>query len=278
VRAIYPYDLNAVSLPLDPQCSFAITTGTATAQINGVDNCSPSVINIQTGKWDWKKREFIPCCSPDPASFPNAVTVSTQRADVPLYFMQILGAKPRTLGATSTAVMDWVGAMKKRGGLGLALGEEYAKSGYIEIPVNDDNTDKGGWYACPPLKPTDKLLMDYLYDMDFIPYTATANEIYLQNGVCNNVLRALADDFKGATFFIPIVDKVKFNQNGKVVGFSALTIEDVRKIDGKHTIVGNARILAAAPPGLAEPGGSEAGAVGNKFTERRGCRAPPFLF
>lgn len=125
VRAIYPYDLKAASLPLAPQCSFAIDTGTATAQSNHADNYSPSVINIQAGKWDWQKRELLPCCSSDPAGFPNAVTVTTQRADVPLYFMQMFGSRPKTLAATSTAVMDWVKSLQPHRGLGLAIGQKW---------------------------------------------------------------------------------------------------------------------------------------------------------
>ncbi len=261
VRAIYPYDLNHVSLPLIPRCADAVTIGTGTAEDNEVDAYSPTVTNIQTGKWDWKKREFTACCSSDPSSFPNAVRVSTQRADVPLYFMQMFGAEPRTLGATSTAVQDWAGTLKKHGGLGLALGNDYVTEDNVEltIPVNDDTSDKGGWYASVPLKPSDSLLMDYLEGKDTIPAASPGNMVNLNNGVFHNVLAELGKNYINKWFYVPIVDKIKFNQEAQVMKWCRFTITEVGKKseDGdKHYVRGVVNILSEVPADLAEPGGS----------------------
>lgn len=265
VRAIFPYDLKAASLPLDPRCSFAIDTGTTVAQSNHTDNnLSPCVTNIQTGKWDWQRRELIPSCSSDPAGFPNAVTVTTQRADVPLYFMQMFGAKPRTLAATSTAVMDWVKSLKPHKGLGLAIGQDwYDEETELEIPLNDDNNDKGGWYAFPPYKPNDELLTKWLTGEDLIPFSTTGDSVYLQNGVMHTLLDLIQESFIGVPFACPVVDKIKFNQTAKVVGFTPFTITAIKKVNGKHIVVGKTGKLGEVPAELGIPGGENFGLLTN---------------
>lgn len=259
VRAIFPYDLKSVTGSLEPQCSFAVDTGTATAQNNKVDSYQARVVSIQTGKWDWQRREITPCCSSDPASFPNAVTVTTQRTDVPLFFMQILGARPKTLSATSTALLDWVKSLKPHKGLGIAIGQKWAQSGRLEIPLNDDTSDKGAWYAYPPYKPNDELLTNWLTGQDLIPFSTVGDVVYLQNGVMRTVLNLMEKDFVGTEFYCPVVDTVKFNQTAKVVGFTGFVVTDITKVNGKHTLVGNARMLTEAPPDIGIPGGPSFG-------------------
>ncbi|MDI6854585.1 MAG: pilus assembly protein TadG-related protein [Deltaproteobacteria bacterium] len=264
VRAIFPYDLKSASLPLEPRCSFAITTGTATAQSNRTDALSPGVSYIQTGKWDWQKRELVPCCSSDPAGFPNAVTVTTQRADVPLYFMQMFGAKPKTLAATSTAVMDWVKSLKPHKGLGLAIGKDwYKEEAEIEIALNDDSNDKGGWYAFPPNKPNDELLTNWLTGQELIPFTTAGDYVYLQNGVMHTVLDLLKQGSIGEAFPVPVVDEVKFNQTAQVVGFTLFTITAIKKVNGKHIVVGKTGRLGEVSPELGLPGGENFGLLTN---------------
>lgn len=259
VRAIFPYDFGAASLPIIPLCDLARTKGLETAGLNRTDNQPVQVADIQTGNYNWKTREFVPSCSSDPNLFTNAVRVTTRRENVPLFFMQVLGATPRTLSATSIAVMDWVGVLKPHSGLGLALGAAYAQDGYLEIPINDDSSDKGAWYATPPLKPNDGLLMDYLSGTAQIPTAAIGDTVFLNNGVFNNVIRYLADNCVGQTFLVPVVDTIKFNQEHRVVGFSTFTVTGIGKRSGKHYIAGKANILREAPPELGIPGGSNFG-------------------
>ncbi len=259
VRAIFPYDLSTATLPIVPLCDLARSKGLETANANRTDRLPVQVAEIQTGYFNWKTREFVPSCSSDPNMFTNAVRVTTHRESVPLFFMQVLGAVPRTLSTTSIAVMDWVGSLKPHSGLGLALGAAYAQDGYLEIPVNDDSSDKGAWYATPPLKPNDGLLMDYLTGNALIPMTTTGDSVFLNNGVFNNVIRYLGENCVGHTFLVPIVDTIKFNQEQTIVGFGTFTITGIGKKGGKHYIAGRANILREAPPELGVPGGSNFG-------------------
>jgi hypothetical protein len=251
VRALFPADLSTASNPVSPDCSNAVTVGEQSAQLNKTDNVATVVADIQAGRWDQVNRQFVAGCSSDPASLTNAIQVRTHRQDTPLFIMQVLGVSPKTLQATSVAVINWVGGLKKGKGFPVALAKKYAKCGEnIKIYLNDDTCDTGCWYL-PGDSSSDftgtvsKVVSDPVnYPL---PAVYKGDSVYLNNGVNTSTIQVVDSNYHGETVWLPVVDTIKLNQFMPVDGFCGVKILDVGKDNGKHYILVNPLKLTQAP-------------------------------
>ncbi len=248
VRALFPADMKSATNPVSPDCSTALTVGAQTVQWNETDKAQTVVADIQTGQWDGVNKQFVAGCSSDPATFTNAVQVTTHRQDTPLYIMQALGVSPQTLQATSVAIKDWVGGLRPGGGFPIAIGKKYHKKGDLKIYLNDDNDDKGCWFV-PGDSPSafDSTLKDLVFNQDLMPALHCQDWIYLDNGVVTSVTKYINDHYIGKTVYLPVVEEIKFNQAEKIKGFCGFTVTEVGKDNGKHYVRGDAQAITDCP-------------------------------
>jgi hypothetical protein len=107
------------------------------------------------------------------------VTVTTQKDDIPMFFMQVFGAQPASLTASSIAVMDWAGALHQGAGFVLALKADCAKTGDLKIYLNPDQDDRG-WYAKDPEKTNANMIKGYLDNPGTIPAIQKGDLINLE--------------------------------------------------------------------------------------------------
>jgi Flp pilus assembly protein TadG len=266
-RALFPADLSTVTNPVTPDCSTAVTVGTQVAHWNKTDSSSTVVADIQTGHWDMVNRQFVAGCSNSEADFTNAVQVTTQRQDVPLFLMQVLGAVPKTIQASSVAAIDWVGGLKKGKGFPVAIAQKYVQpdnntANKIDIYFNDDTCDTGCWYM-PDASASDcnttvqKVLNDPIANP--MPAVSSGQEIFLSNGVIGSGQNTIGQNYVGQTVWIPVVDTIKFNQDMPVLGFCEVLIEDQGVKKGKHFITVSLVKMAQAPGDAVEGSGKDFG-------------------
>jgi hypothetical protein len=255
-----------ITTPVNQDCSTAVTVGLQVAHWNKTDNSSTVVANIQTGHWDLVNRQFVAGCSSDDADFTNAVQVTTQRQDTPLFLIQVLGAVPKTIQATSVGVIDWVGGLKKGKGFPVAIAQKYAKTGNnIDIYFNDDTCDTGCWYM-PGTNASDctttvqKVLNDPIANP--MPAVSSGQAIFLSNGVIGSGQNAIGQNYLSHTVWIPVVDTIKFNQDRPVEGFCEVKIVDQGVKKGKHFITVKPLQLAQAPGDAVDGSGKDFGLLG----------------
>jgi Flp pilus assembly protein TadG len=265
-RALFPADLSTVTNPVTPDCSTAVTVGTQVAHWNKTDNSQTVVADIQTGHWDMVNRQFVAGCSSTDADFTNAVQVTTQRQDIPLFLMQVLGAVPKTIQASSVAVIDWVGGLKKGKGFPVAIAQKYAKLGNdIEIYFNDDTCDTGCWYmpgasASDSTTTVQKVINDPIDNP--MPAVSSGQPIYLSNGVIGSGQNTIGQNYIGRTVWLPVVDTITFNQDRIVQGFCGVEIVDQGVKKGKHFITVKPFELAMAPGDAVDGSGKDFGLLG----------------
>ncbi len=266
VRALFPADLSTVTNPVTPDCSTAVTVGTRVAHSNKTDNSSTVVADIQTGRWDLVNRQFVAGCSSDDADFTNAVQVTTQRQDIPLFLMQVLGVVPKTIQTSSVAVITWAGGLKKGKGFPVAIAEKYAKLGNdIVIYFNDDTSDTGCWYM-PGASASDcttsvqQVINDPIDNP--MPAVSSGQPIYLSNGVLGSGQNTIGQNYIGQTVWLPVVDNIRFNQDRIVQGFCGVEIvaQGVKK--GKHFITVKPFELTMAPGDAVDGSGKDFGLLG----------------
>ena len=111
VRALYPNDLTTAPANLTPNCGDALSRANSTALSNVVSGGNLKIAAIQVGRWNWSTSQFTPGCSGASADFSDAVSATTQKDDLAVFFIRALGVQPASLTATSIAVMDWAGAL-----------------------------------------------------------------------------------------------------------------------------------------------------------------------
>jgi Flp pilus assembly protein TadG len=262
-RALFPADLSTVTNPVSPDCSTAVTVGTQAAHWNKTDNSATVVANIQTGHWDLVNRQFVAGCSNSEADFTNAVQVTAQRQDTPLFLLQVLGAVPKTIQASSVAVIDWVGGLKKGKGFPVAIAQKYAQTDHnIDIYFNDDTCDTGCWYM-PGASASDctttvqKVLNDPIDNP--MPAVSSGQEIFLSNGVIGSGQNTIGQNYIGQTVWIPVVDTIRFNQDMPVLGFCEVEILDQGVKKGKHFITVSPLKMAQAPGDAVDGSGKDFG-------------------
>ncbi len=262
VRALFPDQLDTAPANLTPQCADALSRANGTALSNRVDGGNPIIAAIQVGRWDWPTSQFTPGCSADPATFSNAVMVTTQIDNLAMFFIRALGIGPTSLAASSIAVMDWVGALHPGAGFVLALKADYAKAGDIKIYLNPDKDDNGGWYAKDPAKPDADIIKGYLDNPATIPAIQKGDLINLDNGVMQSAIDAIGSSYLNKTVWLPVVDTDDFNKSATVLGFTAFLITGTGQDSGqggKKYISGAALTLNEAPGTLSDPNGANYG-------------------
>jgi Flp pilus assembly protein TadG len=274
VRALFPNDLSTVTNPVTPDCATAVTVGAQAVHWNQTDQATSVVVGQpQPGHWDAVNRTFTPGCSSDPATFTNAVQVTTHREDTPLFIIQVVGAVPKTIQASSVAAIFPPGAIK--GAFPVTITQKFVKLGkQIRIYLNSDTNpdpsepfdpllnpgDVGAWFL-PGDSSSDFLgkisqVLDGTIEM---PLLHTGDPIYMQNGVTTNLVK-LVDNLKvGDLVWLPVVEQVKYNQSDHILGFTGFKISETGQYKGKHYIQGE-------PTEMAEvPGGSSDGSIGTDY-------------
>jgi Flp pilus assembly protein TadG len=245
VRALFPADPKTATWPVVPDCSTAVTVASQVVHWNKTDQAPTVVADANTGHWDASQRTFNAGCSADNATFTNAVKVTTHREDTPLFLMQVLGAVPKTISATSIAAKLPVGGLRAGKGFPVAVGLNYVclNTPDFFIPLNNDPNDKGCWWT--PEKPVNADKLKALIETPETSMPAleihnnTIDPIYLDNGVINTALNAIKDNcITNKIVYLPVVNEIKFNQNTEIVNFVEFTITSVTTT-GKQGITGN---------------------------------------
>jgi Flp pilus assembly protein TadG len=238
-RALFPDDLQAATWPVAPDCSNAVTAGTQAAHWNQTDRATTVVADIQTGHWDAVNRTFDAGCSDANATFTNAVKVTTHRVDTPLFLIQVVGAVPKTIQATSIAAKLPVGGLKGGKGFPIAIGYDYVKENHknLRIPLNDDTSDMGCWWLPGQTAPSDfttqlkAILDDPGTNMPGLE--VKDNWIYMNNGVINAAEQIIDSQYAGKIVYLPVVQKVKYRQATQIVCFLKFQIDKTEKETGQ---------------------------------------------
>jgi Flp pilus assembly protein TadG len=279
VRALFPNDLSTVTKPVTPDCSTAVTVGLQAAHWNKTDQATTVVADIQTGNWDPVNHQFVAGCSndPNPAIFTNAVQVTTHREDTPLFLMQVLGAAPKTIAASSVAAIFPVGGIK--GAFPVTITEKFVKLGQeIRIYLNSDTNpdpsepfdpllnpgDVGAWFL-PGSSSSDFLgkisqVLDGTVEM---PLLHKGDPIYMQNGVTTSLINSVDDLKVGQLVWLPVVEQVKYNQTDNILGFTGFKITKTGQYKGKHYIQGEPTEMAEAPGASLDADGNTIGSDGS---------------
>ncbi len=210
-----------------PQCGAAMTKGQEIAGLNLVDGGDPEVASIQTGVWNWSASWFTPSCATQP--FTNALALTTRQENVSLFLMNLTGIGPVSLRASSIAVMDWVKELKPGIiAIPVTVGQKWAVGGadqQVKIYFNDEEQDRGGWYAIPP----DNVESDYLRRMIASPLAAPLSQgqsIRVSTGLHQAALNDLAA-YLNRDVWIPVVNSDTFNGTFTIEGFAALRIQNI---------------------------------------------------
>ena len=256
-----------------PQCSQAINVGTQIAQLNLSSQAAPEISAIQTGHWDWNAKTFAQGCSSGSATFTDAVSLTTCRANVPLWIMGSFGFGPYTLQTTSIGVMDYVGSLLP-GVLAIpvAVGKKWSGKGVdqgLKIYFNNENQDTGGWYAIPP----DHVSTSYLRNRIANPISQTlsvGDMVDVNTGVHNAAVGDI-DAFIGKTVWLPVLDTETFNGNFAIQGFIGFEVQgtgqdagpDDGKGGGKKYMQGVIKALVETPSNQTGPGGPNYGLLTN---------------
>jgi Flp pilus assembly protein TadG len=261
-RALFPDDLKAATWPVIPDCSNAVTVGTQVAHWNQTDQATTVVADIETGHWDLVQRKFEPGCSTTNATFTNAVKVTTQRVDTPLFIIQVLGAVPKTIQATSIAAKLPVAGLKAGKGFPVAIGKKYVHENQtLYIPLNDDTDDKGCWWLPGQTAPADfntdlKNILDH--PETYMPGLQVQDDwIYMNNGVINASEQIIDSKYHNMDVYLPVVEEIKFRQDTQIECFLKFTIDKTEKINGKHFLVGYAWNVSDCPGEIADNSASE---------------------
>jgi Flp pilus assembly protein TadG len=257
VRALFPADPKTATWPVVPDCSTAVTVASQVVHWNKTDQAPTVVADANTGHWDASQRTFNAGCSADNATFTNAVKVTTHREDTPLFLMQVLGAVPKTISATSIAAKLPVGGLRAGKGFPVAVGLKYAEQNIPNffIPLNNDPNDKGCWWT--PDKPVDAAKLKGLITNPEtnMPALEIANNkidpIYLDNGVINSALKDIGNLGLPKDVYLPVVNEVKFNQSTDIVTFIKFTIKSVTTT-GKQGITGDFGAFCYVPSDVAD--------------------------
>jgi Flp pilus assembly protein TadG len=262
VRALFPANMTTAPKPFTPDCATAVDVALKAAHWNQTDRATTVVVGQpQTGHWDPVNRTFAAGCSSDPATFTNAVQVTTHREDTPLFLMQVLGAVPKTIQASSVAAIFPPGGLK--GAFPVTITKKLVKYGeelriYLNSDTNPDPSlpfdpitnpgDVGSWFL-PGDSSSDFLgkVSDVLQGTVEMPLLHRGDPIYMQNGVTTSLVRIVENLKVGQTVWLPVVEQVKYNQSDNILGFTGFIIKSTGQYKGKHYIQGIPTVEAEAP-------------------------------
>ena len=187
-RGLWPVDLSTAT-SRDPDCANAENVARTTATKNRVDsaNLTTDEVTVEAGRWDYATKQFTPGNNANA----NGVRVTTFRANVKMFLVQVLGQAPKNMGASAIAVMDFASAVGK-GTLPIAINEAYNVPGNtIFINFTPDPGDNAGWFTDPPDTANARTLRDYINNAA-CPPLSEGEIINLQNGNDTSCLQDLA--------------------------------------------------------------------------------------
>lgn len=258
-RGLWPVDFS-LAASRDPDCTGAHVKALTTATKNRADgaNLATGEVTVEVGRWDYAAKLFTPGNSVNA----NAVRVTTFRANIHMFLVQIFGQAPRNMGAIAIAVMDFASAVGK-GTLPIAVNKDYITPGtHLFINFTPDPSDNAGWFTDPPDTANAKTIKDYI-DNAACPPLCIGDIINLQNGndtTCLQDLAAkLAENAGCWIVSLPVVATDKFNQSEPIMDFVPFKIT---KVDSSGTPKGvTGTVLTAAEFASALPGGGKAGTL-----------------
>jgi Flp pilus assembly protein TadG len=258
-RGLWPVDFSTAA-SRDPDCSGAQVKALTTATKNRADgsDLTTDEVTVEVGRWDYAAKLFTPGNSVNA----NAVRVTTFRANVQMFLVQVLGQAPRNMGASAIAVMDFASAVGQ-GTLPIAINEAYNVPGTnLFINFTPDPNDNAGWFTDPPDTANAKTIRNYINDAA-CPPLCEGDIINLQNGNDTSCLQDLAAKLaeNGGTWIValPTVATDKFNQSEPIWHFAPFKITEVKSSGTPKGVTG--RVLTAAEFASALPGGGKAGTL-----------------
>jgi Flp pilus assembly protein TadG len=244
----------------DPDCANAENVGRTTATKNRVDcaNLTSDEVTVEVGRWDYATKQFTPGNNANA----NGVRVTTFRANVKMFLVQVLGQAPRNMGASAIAVMDFASAVGK-GTLPIAINEAFNVPGTsIFINFTPDPNDNAGWFTDPPDTANAKTIRNYINDAA-CPPLCEGDIINLQNGNDTSCLQdlatKLAENEGNWIVSLPTVATDKFNQSEPIWHFAPFKITEVKSTGNPKGVTGT--VLTAAEFASALPGGGKAGTL-----------------
>lgn len=277
-RALYPNILTP-GVQYFPQCAQALAVGAAVAQSNTADGGNLAITNIQTGSWNWNTNQFLPGCNTSDPNITDAVTVTTQRANIAVFFIQVLGARASTLSARATATVDWVGGLLPGAPtIPVAIGKKYAGTGQtVKVYFSGSNQDTGGWFSTTVPVNVVTPSTDYLTNIivnNLQNSVSIGDNINVNTGVHDAAVDGGHDPsndlrkYMNQVVWLPVVDSDTFNGTFEVLGFCGLQVNQLGqdagpdnpgKPGGKKYMMGLAVPTSMAPTTFTNPGGANFG-------------------
>jgi hypothetical protein len=269
-RALYPNTLTA-GVKYYPLCDQALGVGADVTLRNKADGGDLTIGDIQTGSWTWNTNQFAPGCVASGADITNAVTVTTQKDNISVFFIQVLGARASTLSARATATVDWVGGLLPGAPtIPVAIGKKWAGTGStVKVYFNAENQDTGGWFSTTVpvnvVNPSAAYLSDVINNG--LPNEVKIHDyINVNTGVMESAHKDL-NKYVNEVVWLPVIDTETMNGTFEVLGFCGLKVQEIGQDPGpsqdpgggKKYMVGLAVPTSMAPNTFTNPGGDNFG-------------------
>jgi len=258
-RGLWPVDFSTAT-SRDPDCYNAEIKARTTATKNRADSAhlATDEVTVEVGRWDYAAKHFTPGNNANA----NGVRVTTFRANIKMFLVQVFGQAPRNMAASAIAVMDFACAVGK-GTLPIAINEAYNVPGTILfINFTPDPNDNAGWFTDPPDTANAATIRDYINNAA-CPPLCEGDIINLQNGTDTSCLQDLAHELaeQGGSWIVslPTVATDKFNQSEPIWHFAPFMITAVKSTGSPKGVTG--RVLTAKEFASALPGGGKAGTL-----------------
>jgi hypothetical protein len=260
-RGLWPQNLSTAT-SRDPNCANAVNVALTTATKNRADgaNLTTGEVTVEVGQWDYNTKQFTAGNS----SNANGVRVITFKADVQMFFAQVLGQGPKAMTASAVAVMDFVCEVGA-GCLPIAVNRDYIDPTKPPIFINftPDQVDNAGWFTDPPDPASASTIKDYI-DNAACPPLYKGQMINLNNGNdstalhdLNAKLEAVKADGGAWIVCLPVVDTDRFNQSTPITDFVGFEIQQVKATGSPKGVWG--QVLYVSEFANALPGGGKTG-------------------
>lgn len=229
-----------------PSCSNALDACQRVVAANTADGGTLSLnpdTDVIFGTWDLASRTFNPIGCGNP-NLVTAVRVIT-RKDVALSFSKILpgGLSSKDLTAEAIGLVGYVGAGTGSFPLAPDQGKLPPNNEPFRIHLNPSGHDDGAWHSYKDPNTNASDLRKYIDGTKEGPLLSVGDNIYVQNGVDDSVLKAIADQLAkcqadGVPYnvLVPIIPDGAHTTTAEVQGFATMEITDVVTTGGDKYI------------------------------------------
>ncbi|MHB8067975.1 MAG: pilus assembly protein TadG-related protein [Desulfobaccales bacterium] len=254
---------------LNPDCGRSLTACQRVVAANTADGGTLSLnpdADVIFGTWDMAAKAFNPigCANPN---LVTAVKVIT-RKDVALSFSKILpgGMSSKDLTAEAIGLTGYPGSSLKSFPLAVDVNKVPPNNTPFRIHLNPNPGDDGAWHSYKDQNTNANDLRQYVDGTKDTPPISVGDNIFVQNGVDDSVLKTIADQLASKTaagetydVLVPIIPAGEHSTTAEVQGFATLEITEVVTQGGDKYIEAHIVPNFVAPGTL--PGGPNYGTL-----------------